>query len=75
MGIDGMATGLVLIAVLFAFDKYRKYRASETSGFGKLLENKWYVDEFYDIIIVKPFRWFGKKIIVFTESEKSSTGL
>jgi len=43
--------------------------SSETTGFGKLLENKWYVDEFYDIIIVKPLRWFGKKIIVFTESE------
>jgi NADH-quinone oxidoreductase subunit L len=63
------ATGLVLIAVLFAFYKYRKYTASEASGFGKLLENKWYVDEFYDTIIVKPFRWFGKKIIVFTENE------
>jgi NADH-quinone oxidoreductase subunit L len=63
------ATGLVLIAVLFAFYKYRKYVASETTGFGKLLENKWYVDEFYDIIIVKPLRWFGKKIIVFTENE------
>lgn len=63
------ATGLVLIAVLFAFYKYRKYVSSETTGFGKLLENKWYVDEFYDIIIVKPLRWFGKKIIVFTESE------
>lgn len=63
------ATGLVLIAVLFAFYKYRKYEASEATGFGKLLENKWYVDEFYDMIIVKPLRWFGKKIIVFTENE------
>ncbi len=63
------ATGLVLVAVLFAFYKYRKYVSSETTGFGKLLENKWYVDEFYDIIIVKPLRWFGKKIIVFTENE------
>ena len=50
----GLATGLVLVAVLFAYFKYRKYTATEEKGFGKVLANKWYVDELYDSIIVKP---------------------
>jgi NADH-quinone oxidoreductase subunit L len=50
----GLATGLVLVAVLFAYFKYRKYSPTEEKGLGKVLENKWYVDELYDSIIVKP---------------------
>jgi NADH-quinone oxidoreductase subunit L len=55
----GLATGLVLVAVLFAFFKYRKYSPIEEKGFGKLLENKWYVDELYDKVIVKPLNNLG----------------
>jgi NADH-quinone oxidoreductase subunit L len=55
----GLATGLVLVAVLFAFYKYRKYSATEEKGFGKILKNKWYVDELYDSIFVKPLNRLG----------------
>lgn len=64
-----VATGLVFVAVLFALYKYRKYSYTESSAFGKLLENKWYVDELYDSIIVKPVRWLGKKGLAFMENE------
>ncbi len=64
-----LATGLVLTAVFFAFYKYRKYKPGETTGFGKVLENKWYVDELYDSIIVKPLRWLGKKGLSFLEND------
>ncbi len=33
--------------------------AKEATGFGKVLENKWYVDELYDKIIVKPLNRFA----------------
>ncbi len=64
-----LATGLVFAAVLFAFYKYRKYTPGETTGLGKVLENKWYVDELYDSIIVKPLRWLGKKGLSFLEND------
>lgn len=64
-----VATGAVLLAVLFAFAKFKKYTPAENSGLGKVLENKWYVDEFYDTIIVKPVRWLGKKGLAFVEND------
>jgi NADH-quinone oxidoreductase subunit L len=30
------------------------------SGIGKLLSNKYYVDEIYDFVIAKPLRWTSK---------------
>jgi NADH-quinone oxidoreductase subunit L len=58
-----LSTVLVLIAIIFAWfrfrpDSYRDQR-SEATGFGKVLENKWYVDELYDKIIVNPLQRFG----------------
>jgi len=47
-----------LIALLYAWNKFSKYEkttAAET-GLEKVLANKWYVDEFYDAIIVKPIQ-------------------
>ena len=32
----------------------------EETGFGKVLANKWYVDEIYDVIVVKPIQAIGK---------------
>jgi NADH-quinone oxidoreductase subunit L len=45
-----------LIALLFAWNKFSRYEKTdaESTGLGKVLENKWYVDELYDSIIVKP---------------------
>ena len=45
-----------LIALMYAWNKYGKYEKStaEETGLGKILADKWYVDEFYNAIIVKP---------------------
>jgi NADH-quinone oxidoreductase subunit L len=45
-----------LAALLFAWNKFSKYQktSAESTGIGKVLENKWYVDELYDTIVVKP---------------------
>ncbi len=50
----GLSTVLVLVMIGAAWFLFRNYRRSEAGGFGKVLENKWYVDELYDNIIVKP---------------------
>lgn len=55
-----LSTGLVLITIVFAWSRFRKYQPTEASGFGKVLENKWYVDELYDKIIVSPLDKLGK---------------
>jgi NADH-quinone oxidoreductase subunit L len=50
----GLSTILVILAIVFAWFRFRNYQRSETKGFGKVLENKWYVDELYDKILVNP---------------------
>jgi NADH-quinone oxidoreductase subunit L len=55
----GISTGLVLATIVAAWFVYRNYQRKEATGFAKVLENKWYVDELYDSIIVKPLHWLG----------------
>jgi NADH-quinone oxidoreductase subunit L len=58
-GLMALSTVLVLIAILFAWSRFRNYKRSEAKGLGKVLENKWYVDELYDKIIVNPLNKFA----------------
>lgn len=63
---------VVLLAaiIIMTFKKFSVDSADgEYTGFKKVLANKWYVDEIYDFIIVKPIRFLSKKILVFTENE------
>lgn len=50
-----------LIGLYIAWKKYAAYQKSDApeTGLGKILANKWYVDELYDAIIVKPMYAFG----------------
>ena len=50
----GLSTGLVIAAIIFAWVKFKNYKETTASGLGKVLENKWYVDELYNAVIVKP---------------------
>jgi len=56
-----ISTILILITIFFAINQYKKYqnKNEEATGFAKVLENKWYVDELYDAIIVKPLEAFS----------------
>jgi NADH-quinone oxidoreductase subunit L len=54
-----LSSGLVLVVIIVAWLMFRNYKRSEASGLGKVLENKWYVDELYDAIIVRPLHKFG----------------
>ena len=49
---------LIIIVCIWAWNKYKNYDGSikEQGAFAKAIQNKFYVDEFYDFIIVKPFK-------------------
>lgn len=49
-----VSTVLILAMVVLAWFRFRNYKSKEETGLGKVLENKWYVDELYEKIIVKP---------------------
>ena len=55
----GLSTGLVLVMIFFAWFKFKNYQHSEATGLGKVLENKWYVDELYDKLIIHPLHQLG----------------
>lgn len=52
----GVSVAVSLIALLYAWSKYSKHQRMDapSTGLARVLENKWYVDEIYDTIIVKP---------------------
>jgi NADH-quinone oxidoreductase subunit L len=60
LSLMGLSTVLVLASIVFAWFRFRNASFSEPKGVGKLLENKWYVDELYDLIIVKPLNKLGE---------------
>jgi NADH-quinone oxidoreductase subunit L len=55
-----ITTVVVVIAILVAWFRYRSYREEQPSAIGKFFANKWYVDELYDSIIVRPMNGLGR---------------
>ncbi|MFZ9660414.1 MAG: NADH-quinone oxidoreductase subunit L [Chitinophagaceae bacterium] len=53
---------LILIITFIAILKFGKasVKTEQAKGFGKLMQNKWYVDELYDAIISRPLTYTGK---------------
>ena len=53
----GLSTVLVIVSILFAWAKFKNYKAQgDAAGFGKILQNKWYVDELYQAAISNPLK-------------------
>ena len=53
--LTGVSTVLIVITILFAWNKFSKRPDTEdATGFGKVLADKWYVDELYEKVIVNP---------------------
>ena len=62
----GISVAVALIGTLWAWLRYsRKPELEDATGFGKVLANKWYVDEFYNAIVVKPLDMLGKFFTFF----------
>ncbi len=53
---------VILVIIIFAWKKFSSYQKTdaEETGLGKVLQNKWYVDELYEAVITKPVNAFGK---------------
>ena len=54
----GVSSLLILIVCVWAWNKYKNFNGStkQEGAFAKAIRNKFYIDEFYDLIIVKPFK-------------------
>jgi NADH-quinone oxidoreductase subunit L len=51
----GISVAVAVVAILIALSKYSKRpELGEPQGLGKVLSNKWYIDELYDALIVNP---------------------
>lgn len=56
----GVSVGLALIAIIYAWTRFSKRpEIEDAQGAGKVLANKWYVDELYDAVIAKPLLLFA----------------
>ena len=61
LALMGAVLVLILVMIGLASKKFSKESidTAEPSGFSAILSNKWYVDEIYDAIIVKPINWIS----------------
>jgi NADH-quinone oxidoreductase subunit L len=64
-----LSTGLVIVMIVFAWFRFRNYKAREATGFGKVLENKWWVDELYEKIIIDPLHRYAGFLKSFMENK------
>ena len=56
----GVSIFLIVTSILYALNRFsKKPETGEAEGFGKVLANKWYVDELYNNIITKPLNGLG----------------
>jgi NADH-quinone oxidoreductase subunit L len=55
----GLSTVLILGTIAFAWFRFKNYQPTEEKGIGKVFENKWYVDELYEKVIVTPLNRFA----------------
>ncbi|HVU95953.1 MAG TPA: NADH-quinone oxidoreductase subunit L [Puia sp.] len=60
---------LAVIGSLAAGMRYgKKPELGEPTGFGKVLANKWYVDEFYHAVIVRPLDLLAQFLVFFDKN-------
>ncbi len=70
--LTGISTVLILIVSIWAWMKFKgEPKTAEETGLGKVLQNKWYVDELYDAIFVRPL----KKLSLFFNNVIERSGI
>jgi NADH-quinone oxidoreductase subunit L len=63
----GVSTALVIIMIIGAYSLTKRPNFLPNTGFSAVLENKWYVDELYDAIIVRPIGALSRVMDKFVE--------
>ena len=60
---------LAVIGVATAWARFsKKPDLAEPTGFGRILANKWYVDEFYNALIVRPLDLLAQFLVFFDKN-------
>jgi len=65
----GIAVAVAVVGIVGAWQLLKPQRlvparsAPEERGFARVLRNKWYVDEIYDALIVRPLVWFSRVVL------------
>lgn len=55
----GITTAIAVIAIIIAWMRYRTYKEEQPTALGTFFQNRWYVDELYNTIIIKPIKGLG----------------
>jgi NADH-quinone oxidoreductase subunit L len=65
-GLIAISVAVALIGTIAAVARFsRKPELGEPTGFGKVLANKWYVDELYNALFVKPLDLLAQFLVFF----------
>jgi len=65
----GVSVLMALIGTFWAVGRFsKKPELGEPAGFGKVLANKWYVDEFYHAVIVRPLDLLAQFLVFFDKN-------
>ncbi len=65
----GIAVAVAVVGIVGAWQLLKPQRlvparsAPEERGLARVLRNKWYVDEIYDALIVRPLVWFSRVVL------------
>ncbi|MES2880705.1 MAG: NADH-quinone oxidoreductase subunit L [Bacteroidota bacterium] len=54
-----VTTIIAIVAIVLAWLRYRNYKDEQSSSISRLLQNKWYVDELYNSVVVNPINKLG----------------
>lgn len=63
----GLSVSLVVVMIVIAYMRTKKPEFKENTGIAKVLEEKWYIDELYDNVIVKPLNGLSKGLDKYAE--------
>jgi NADH-quinone oxidoreductase subunit L len=55
----GLSVSLVAVMIVVAYLRTKSPNFQANTGLAKVLENKWYVDELYDAVVVNPIMKFS----------------
>lgn len=65
----GVSVVVVLIMIGVAYNVNKAPKFEENTGLAKVLENKWYVDELYNAVIVRPMEAFSRFLDKYAEKQ------
>lgn len=63
----GISVGVSVLMIIVAIAVNKKPNFVPSTGLAKVLENKWYVDELYDAVIVRPIEGLSRAFDKFAE--------